>query len=111
MLALSNELGYTNAYLSDVERGRRFPFEYEKIQQAAAFLRLSNAETTMLYDYAGVSRNTIAPDIEAYIRSTPYLPRLLRKLRDAHVSKQDWLEFAAMLKDAHNGHPDEEVVP
>lgn len=62
MLEVSEFLGISVPYLSDVERGQRSPFAVERIQMLADFL---GADARALVDAAAASRGHVVLDVSA----------------------------------------------
>lgn len=98
MRALSKELGFSAAYLSDVEHGRRYPLSPEKIRKTARILSCNKEETNQMFDLAAISRGTITQDILDYIKERDYVVRALRIARDLDASEVDWLSFINRLE-------------
>lgn len=66
-------LGCSAPYLSDVEKGRRNPFEVGKLELAAQVLCLAAEEKSEMLDLAGKQRNSVAPDLPDYIMRRDYV--------------------------------------
>lgn len=73
-------ISYT--YLADVEKGRSKAFKLEILNKIIEVLQLDEKETDMLYDLAGKSRDTIAPDVEEYLKKNKELIDELRKRKE-----------------------------
>ena len=54
---LAEELGIVPAYMSDIEKGRRYPPDKDKIYKIAEVLGLNEDDTNTLFDYAALSRD------------------------------------------------------
>lgn len=72
-------ISYT--YLADVEKGRSKAFMIEILKKIIEVLQLDEKETDVLYDLAGKSRNTIAPDIEEYLKENKELIEEIRRIK------------------------------
>lgn len=72
-------ISYT--YLADVEKGRSKAFKLEILNKIIEALQLDEKEIDMLYDLAGKSRNTIAPDIEEYLKENKELIEEIRMIK------------------------------
>lgn len=70
-------ISYT--YLADVEKSRSKAFKLEILNKIIEVLQLDEKETNILYDLAGKSRNTIAPDIEEYLKENKEIIEEIRK--------------------------------
>ena len=92
-------LDYSAAYWSEVEKGKKNPPSLDKLQQIAKILSLTDEETTQLYDLAMKKRDTIPPDIPAYISENEIIKVALRTARDLGADEEDWKRFINDLKD------------
>ena len=92
-------LYYSAAYWSEVEKGKKNPPSLDKLQQIAKILSLTDEETTQLYDLAMKKRDTIPPDIPAYISENEIIKVALRTARDLGADEEDWKRFINDLKE------------
>ena len=95
---LAELLDVSAPYWSDVERGRRIPPTFEKLEQVAKILRLSDSDKSLMYDLAGKGRDAVAPDLPVYIMENDYVAAALRTVRDLGASEEDWQKFVEELK-------------
>ena len=72
-------ISYT--YLADVEKGRSKAFKFEILKKIIEILKLDEKETDMFYDLAGKSRDTIAPDVEEYLKENKELIEEIRRIK------------------------------
>ena len=72
-------ISYT--YLADIEKGRSKAFKFEILNKIIEILKLDEEETDMLYDLAGKSRDTIAPDVEEYLKKNEEIIEEIRKIK------------------------------
>ncbi len=79
-------ISYT--YLADVEKGRSKAFKLEILNKIVEVLQLDEKETDMLYDLAGKSRNTIAPDIEEYLKENKELIEEIRIIKRKEIEDE-----------------------
>ena len=93
---MASELGIAPAYLSDIEKGRRYPPDMDKLKQMAEILKLTEDEKHTMFDLAGEGKNTIAPDLPDYIMSSKKVRVALRKAREV-ATEEDWEEFVKKL--------------
>ncbi|WP_039652096.1 helix-turn-helix domain-containing protein [Clostridium tyrobutyricum] len=93
---MASELGIAPAYLSDIEKGRRYPPDMDKLKQMAEILKLTEDEEHTMFDLAGEGKNTIAPDLPDYIMSSKKVRVALRKAREV-ATEEDWEEFVKKL--------------
>jgi len=98
MRDVASALDISAPFLSDVEKGRRNPFEFEKLSILADILKLSEAEKNKMMDLAGEMRDSVAPDLPSYIKDKNYVSVALRTARDLNASEQEWLQFIEDLK-------------
>jgi transcriptional regulator with XRE-family HTH domain len=98
------------AYLSDIEKGNRYPPDREKIAKMAEVLGLNAKETADLYDLAAFDRasvekeksSTISSDLPEYIMSNEKLRVALRVARDTNAGDDDWIKVIEMLENKSN---------
>jgi len=94
------------AYLSDIEKGNRYPPDKDKIAMMAEVLLLTPKETADLYDLAAFDRasvvkeknSAVSPDLPEYIMSSEKLRVALRMARDAGANDDDWIKVIEMLE-------------
>lgn len=96
---LAEELDIVPAYMSDIEKGRRYPPDKEKIYKIAEVLTLDQEETDTLFDLAAYSRaNGVSPDLSDYVMGVDNLRTALRKARDINAGEDDWQRIIDMLE-------------
>lgn len=95
---MASELGIAPAYLSDIEKGRRYPPDMDKLMQIAKILNFTEDEKHTMFDLAGEGKNTIAPDLPEYIMSSEKVRVALRKAREV-ATEEDWDDFFKKLND------------
>lgn len=96
---LAEELDIVPAYMSDIEKGRRYPPDKEKIYKIADVLTLDQEETDTLFDLAAYSRaNGVSPDLSDYVMGVGNLRTALRKARDINAGEDDWQRIIDMLE-------------
>ncbi len=92
-------LGIVPAYMSDIENGRRYPPDKEKIAKIVETLGLSQEEERELYDLAGGEKeNGVSPDLPEYIMKTENARTALRIARDLNADEDDWMKVIEMLE-------------
>lgn len=100
---LAEELEIVPAYMSDIEKGRRYPPDKEKIYKIAEVLTLDPEETDTLFDLAAYSRaNGVSPDLSDYVMGVDNLRTALRKARDINAGEDDWQRIIDMLEAENN---------
>ncbi len=88
---LAGELDIAPAYMSDMEKGRRYPPDKEKLGEIARILKLSEEDRHLMFDLAAMAKNnTVSPDLPEYIMERDIVRVALRKARDNNVSDEDW---------------------
>lgn len=96
---LAAELEIAPAFMSDIEKGHRYPPNKEKLYEMARILRLSEAETNRMFDLAAGERdNTVSPDLPEYIMSSVKARTALRIARDRNASDMTWQKVIEMLE-------------
>ena len=95
---MAEMLGVSAPFLTDVEKDRRNPFDYEKLVKLADILQLSDEERDLMFDLAGKKRDTVAPDLPDYIMDHDYVSAALRKARDLGAGEEEWNKFVEDLK-------------
>ena len=85
--------------MSDIEKGRRYPPDKDKIYKIAEVLGLNEDDTNTLFDYAALSRdNGVSPDLSDYVMGVGNLRTALRKARDINAGEDDWQKIIDMLE-------------
>lgn len=97
--ALAAQIGIAPAYMSDIEKGRRYPPNKEKLYQIAQILELTKDETNKMFDLAGEEReNTVSPDLSEYIMNNECVRVALRLARDTNVGDDKWQKLIDMME-------------
>ena len=96
---LANLLDISAPYLSDVEKGRRHPFDIEKLNRLTQILKLNKEEETIMMDLAGQERSEVPPDLPEYILENEVVRVALRTARDQGVGEAEWKKFLKSLKE------------
>ena len=99
---IASEIGIAPAYLSDIEKGRRYPPDMDKLKQMVKILKLTEDEKNTMFDLAGEGKNKIAPDLPDYIMSSKKVRAALRKARKV-ATEEDWEEFIKKLNNKEQG--------
>ena len=96
---LAAELEIAPAYLSDIEKGHRYPPDKDKLYILAEILKLSEEDTCRMFDLAaGEKDNTVSPDLPEYIMNTKKARVALRIARDNDASDATWQKVIDMLE-------------
>ena len=101
---LAEILEIVPAYMSDIEKGRRYPPDKDKIYKIADALSLTEEETNELFDLAALAKeNTVSPDLPEYIMGNDTLRVALREARDINADESDWMKVIKMLEEKEKG--------
>mgnify|MGYP000101123245 FL=1 len=97
---LAEILEIAPAYMSDMEKSRRYPPDKEKLAKIAEALELTEDEANTMYDYAALAKdNSVSPDLPEYIMETDNARVALRKARDLGLGDKEWMEVIKMLEE------------
>ena len=95
---LASDLGIAPAYMSDIEKGRRYPPDKDKMLDMARILKLSEDEKNLMLDLAALAKeNTVSSDLPEYIMERDIVRVALRKARDTNITDEDWKEVIKMF--------------
>ena len=96
---LAAELGIAPAFMSDIEKGHRYPPAKEKLYEMARILKLNEDETNRMFDLAaGEKDNTVSPDLPEYIMGNDNVRVALRMARDKGASDAAWQKVIELLE-------------
>ena len=91
---LAAEIGIAPAYMSDIEKGHRYPPDINKLWGIAETLQLTVAEMDVMFDLAGKAKeNTVSPDLPEYIMGNSQVRVALRMARDSGMGNDFWQEL------------------
>ena len=97
---LASMLSIAPAYMSDIEKGHRYPPDKEKLEAMAEILELSEEEKNNMYDLAaGEKENTVSLDLAEYIMENEKARMALRMARDNNLGDETWEKLIDMLKE------------
>ncbi len=101
---LAAELEIAPAFMSDIEKGHRYPPNKEKLDEMARILRLNEEDTNRMFDLAaGERENTVSPDLPDYIMGNESVRVALRMARDNGATEADWQKVIRMLEEKEKG--------
>lgn len=104
---LAELLGIVPAYMSDIEKGRRYPPDKDKLYKIAEVLSLTESETNEMFDLAALAKeNTVSPDLPEYIMGSEKARVALRIARDINAGDKVWQEVIDMLEAQEKGDSD-----
>ena len=93
---MSERLGISLSFLSDIENNRRKPFDKDKIEKFAQELNLSDEDKARMYDLAARDRREVPSDIEDIMMYSEIgdMARLaLRQSNAGLIDEDDWKKF------------------
>lgn len=97
---LAEILEIAPAYMSDIEKSRRYPPDRKKIEKIAKALELNQDETNYLFDMAAHAKdNTVSPDLPDYIMENDIVRVALRRARDIDAGKEEWEKVMKVLEE------------
>lgn len=95
--SVAADIDMAPAYLSDVEKGNRWP-PVKYLETLAEVLGItSEDELSLYYDLAGEIREGSYPDLTDYIGKTDIARVALRKARDHNISDEKWQQFIDVI--------------
>ena len=83
---LAKKIGVAPSYLNDIEKSKRTAPRIELIKKLSLILK---ADLDLLYDLAGNSKKTVAPDIVDYIENNPNVISLLRAAKSSKLNNDE----------------------
>ncbi len=100
---LAAEISIAPAYMSDIEKGHRYPPNKDKLYAIANVLQLSNEDRDLMFDLAGNEKeNAISPDLPEYIMGNSQVRVALRKARDYGVGEDFWQNLIDKMESEQN---------
>ncbi len=101
---LATELDIAPAYMSDIEKGQRYPTDKEKLDLIVTILSLSKEETDLMFDLAAREKeNAVSPDLPEYIMGNEKARVALRIARDSNASEETWQKVIDLLESEDQG--------
>lgn len=91
------ELDIAPAYMSDIEKGRRYPPD-KKLDEIAQILKLNETEKNSMLDLAAMAKTkTVSSDLPEYIMEKDLARVALRRARDGRLSDEGWQEVIDLI--------------
>jgi len=91
------ELEIAPAYMSDIEKGRRYPPE-KKMDEIARILKLNDTEKTDMLDLAAMTKTkTVSSDLPEYIMEKDLARVALRRAKAGELSDEGWQEVIDLI--------------
>lgn len=99
---LAAELDIAPAYMSDIEKGRRYPPE-KRLDDIAVILKLSEQEKNHMLDLAALTKDkTVSSDLPEYIMEKDLVRVALRRARDGKLSDEGWQDVIKLIDEKIN---------
>ena len=98
---IAEELGVSVSFVSDVEQGRRKPYDEEKTQKLITFLDLTEEDVALMYDLVARENSRIPRDLEdtmMYSEAGEMARYALRMTKKGVVNDDDWKDFIRYIK-------------
>ena len=98
---MSAVMGMSLSMLSDVEQGRRKPWDADKIETFCSYLNLSDEDKALMYDLAAKAKKEVPSDIDdTFLHSeVGNMARMaLRMTNEGVASEEDWKTFIRHLE-------------
>lgn len=95
---MAEMLGITAAYLSDIEKGRRYAPDKEKLMDISRILMLNEEQMNIMFNLAGQTKGEIPPDLPDYIIEKDIVKVALRMANKSNASDAEWEAFIEKLK-------------
>lgn len=96
---LAAEWGIAPAFMSDIEKGHRYPPNRDKLYELARILKLNAEDKDTMFDLAaGERENGISPDLPEYIMGNDKARAALRMARDNNASEKTWQKVIELLE-------------
>ena len=106
---VADRLGISLTLLSDIEKGRRKPFDSAKIEAFCKFLDLSDEDRSRMYDLAARETGEVPSDIDdtfMYTDIGDLARRALRLSNAGVIEEDDWREFIRQIEEKKRGKTD-----
>ena len=96
----AEEVGISPVYLSNLENDRMNAPKDDVVSNIARLLKLTEADTAILYDLAAKAKNNVVvpQDLPDYIMDRDIVRVALRTAKDVDATDEEWQEFIAQLK-------------
>lgn len=98
---IAEELGVSVSFVSDVEQGRRKPYDEPKTQKLIEFLHLSEEDVALMYDLVARENSRIPRDLDdimMYSEAGEMARFALRMTKKGLVNEDDWRQFIRYIK-------------
>ena len=102
---VAKQIGISLSYLSDIELGKRNPFDTEAIEKFCVYLDLSDVEKALMFDLAAKEKSAVPADIEDVLMHEEIgtMARFaLRESKAGNVTEDDWKRFIREIEAKKN---------
>jgi len=102
MQNVADHLEISLSYMSAIENNRKPPFDGDKLEALAEFLRLSEEDTAMMFDLAGRESRGVPHDIEEtlmYEGVGDYIRYAARQSKAGFIQEEDWKTFIRQMEE------------
>lgn len=100
---LAAEIGIAPAFMSDIEKGHRYPPKKETLDKIVHALNLNEEDINKMFDLAAEEKdNTVSPDLPEYIMNNDKVRVALRLARDSDASDETWQKIIELLEKENN---------
>jgi len=101
---LASAIDIAPAFMSDIEKGHRYPPSKDKLYLMADVLKLSDEDRNKMFDLAaGERENAVSSDLSEYIMGNDKVRVALRLARDSGAEEKEWQKIIEMLEKDNKG--------
>jgi len=102
MQDVADHLGLSLSYMSAIENRRKPPFDGDKLECLAEFLRLSDDDTALMFDLAGRETREVPYDLQdtfMYDKVGDLARYALRQSKAGFIDEADWKTFIRQMEE------------
>lgn len=106
---IAEVLGVSVSFVSDVEQGRRKPYDEVKTQKLIDFLNFKEDDIALMYDLAARENSRIPRDLDEimmYSEAGDMARFALRMTKKGLVDENDWRQFIRYIKTKETNEDD-----
>ena len=111
---VAEELGVSVSFVSDVEQGRRKPYDEAKTKRLIEFLGLTEEDVALMYDLAARENSRIPQDIDdimMYSEAGEMARFALRMTKKGVIGEDDWRQFVRYIRTKEASDDDRVHLP
>jgi transcriptional regulator with XRE-family HTH domain len=102
---MAERLAISPSYYNDIEKGRRNPPDWARLERFAEATGMTRAEKARMLDLAGLACGRVAPDLTEYLLAREDVRAALRAAREGGATCGAWAAFARQFgRAADDGH-------